>query len=225
MNLSELRTKLRENVGNPSVAEVPNATLDALNNEAYEEIHDKFGFLKARKIVTFPTIASSELYQLPDDCLAVFSVWNTTAGHKRKLEKKDENWLATQQDEEDGDPVAYVRQRGWIQLVPTPDAVYTMRLMYKAHYTAMTLDADTPAIPLSWHPGIWRLARFRYWDQKGDLVKAQWANDVWLQWLSDKPSELQEEYQMDDTEGVTMPFLTRSTNESTTNSQNLWDRE
>lgn len=225
MNLLELRTKLRVTLGNPSVAEVPDATLDSLNNEAYEEIHDKFVFHKARKIVTFPTVAASELYQVPSDCLSVFSVWNTTAGHERKLEKKDENWLATQQDAEDGDPIAYVRQRGWIQLVPPPDAVYTMRLMYKAHYTVMVADTDVPVLPLAWHPGIWRLARFRYWDDKGDLAKAQWANNVWLQWVSDKPDELQEEYQMDDAEGVTMPFLLRSTDESSANSQTLWDRE
>jgi len=225
VNLQELRAKLREKVGNPSVAEVPDTTLDALNNEAYEEIHDKYVFHKARKIVTFPTVASSELYQVPADCLAVFSVWNTTASHQRKLEKKDENWLATQQDAEDGDPLAYVVQRGWIQLVPTPDAVYTMRLMYKSHYTAMTLDTDTPVIPLSWHPGIWRLARFNYWDQKGDLAKAQWTNGVWKQWVVDKPDELQEEYQMDNTEGVVMPSLIRSSSESTVNSQSLWDRE
>lgn len=225
MDLSELNTTLRTKVGNPSTAEVTDTVLTRLSNEAYEEIFEKYTFQKARRVVTFPTTIGSALYDIPTDCLAVFSLWNTTENYQRKILKKDENWLAAQQSETNGPPIGYVRQRGWIQLSPTPDLVYTLRMMYKAAYTPLVLNADVPSIPESWHPGIWRLARFQYWDEKGDLAKAQWANNIWLQWLATKPDELQEEYQMDDTEGVVMPSLIRSSAGSSFNSQLTWDRE
>ena len=226
MDLVTLNSTLRTKVGSPSTAEVDNTVLTRLNNEAYEEIFEKYIFHKGRKIVTFPTVADSALYDVPADCMAVFSLWNTTENYQRKILKKDENWLANQQTNTAGPPIGYVRQRGWIQLSPTPDQVYTIRLFYKASYTALSADADVPVIPASWHPGIWRLARYNYWDEKGDLAKAQWAQAAWVQWVSDKPDELQEEYQMDDTEGVVMPGLVRSAYPPNTfNSQQSWDKD
>lgn len=225
MDLVELRTKLRTKVGNPSIAEAPELALTSLINEAYEEIHEKYTFHKARRIVLFPTVAGSALYDIPSDALSIFSLWNTTTNYQRKIVKRDENWLSQQQTQQTGPPVAYVRQRAWLELSPVPDAIYTLRLMYKCAYDPLVVDADVPVIPFSWHPGIWRLARFLYWDEKGDLAKAQWSNNVWLQWVSDKPNELQEEYLMDDTEGVSMPSLMRSSSESSAHSQTLWDRE
>jgi len=221
----ELIDTLRVKVGNPSTAEVDDLVLGRLINNATEEIQDKYKFLKARKVTTFPTVSGSALYMLPSDCVSAFSLWNTSAGNRGKLTKRDENWLSTQQDLQNGPPTDYVRQRGWVQLVPTPDAVYTIRLMYKVSYTKMVDDMDEPVLPLPWHQGIWRLARFLYWDEKGDLAKAQWAQAVWTQWVSDKPNEMEEEDMMDNTEGVILPFLTSSSGLTPSNSQNRWDRE
>lgn len=225
MDLTTLNSTLRTKVGNPSTAETAESVLTRLNNEAYEEIFEKYTFHKARKVVTFPTVAGSALYDVPSDCVAVFSLWNTTTNFQGKIPKRDENWLSGQQTSTTGPPQGYVRQRGWINLSPTPDQVYTLRLFYKLVYTPMVETADVPVIPASWHPGIWRLARFNYWDEKGDLAKAQWAQAAWTQWVSDKPDELQEEYQMDDTEGVEMPGLIRSAYPSSMNSQTAWDRD
>lgn len=224
-SLLAIRTELRTKVGNPSVAEVSDTVLDAVINQANKEIYDKYPFHAARRIVTFPTVASTGLYVLPTDCLSVYSLWNTTSGYQGKLLKRDENWLSTQQLQQNGPPTYYVRQRGWVQLSPTPDAVYSIRLMYKAMCPTLAEDTDEPVIPASWHDGIWRLARFIYWDEKGDLAKAQWSNNMWLQWVSDKPNEMQDEDFMDNTEGVVMPFLIQSPNADSFNSQNNWDRE
>lgn len=226
MDLLGLRTKLRSKVGNPSTAESSDTFLDGLINEAAEEIQNKYVFHKGRRIVTFPTIADSTLYDVPLDCVAVFSLWNTTTNYQGKISKKDENWLAAQQSNTAGPPIGYVRQRGWIELSPAPDQVYTLRLFYKTGYTLLTQDDDTPVIPNTWHPGIWRLARVNYWDEKGDLAKAQWSKSFWDQWVQDKPDELQEEYQMDMTEGVTMPGLIRGSDQdaNTFNSELAWDR-
>ena len=200
--------------------------MDECLNDSNQEITDKYIFHKGRKIVTFPTVSGSKLYDIPSDCLSVFSIWNTTTNFQQKLRKRDENWLATQQTETNGPPVCYVRQRGWIQLSPTPDAVYTLRLFYKAWTATLVTDGDVPAIPEAWHPGVWRYARYIYWDQiRGDNAKAQWCLGVFQQWVSDKPTELQEEQQMDDTEGVIIPGLVGRVASNDFNSQTLWDRE
>jgi hypothetical protein len=222
MQLVDFRTNLRARIGNPTTAEVPDATLTDLINDAASELADRFEFHDVRKIVTFPTVApvgtvTTTRYNIPADCLAVLSVWNTgsTANPtaQGKLEKRDEAWLAQQQTDPTnpitGIPLAYVRQRDWIELSPAPDDVYTIRLTYKATNT-MVQDTDTPVTPVTWDKGILHLARAKFYDEiRLDTEKAKWAFTVYETWVQSKPVEVEEEDFADNVEGVVMPTLSR----------------
>lgn len=208
MNLSQLEVKLRAKTGNPSLADVPLATNYGFLNDALQEMANKYIFHRGRNIVTFPTIMGQARYTIPSDCLAVLSLWNTTTNFQGKLTKKDEQWLAAQQSSTTSTPTGYVRQKDWIELSPVPDAIYTMRLLYKIDVPQLVAPSDIPVLPSVWHPGIWMRARVLYWDEKGDITKAQWAETFFANWVMDKPDELQEEDQADNVEGVVLPTLT-----------------
>lgn len=238
MQFSELLSRLRVRVGNPSISDVPDADLKQITNDSYKEIANRYVFHKNRKIVTFPTVAPVGLvtttrYNLPDDCLAVLSLWNTgsvaTPSAQYKLSKKDETWLADQQTDPtnpfSGEPLCYVRQRGWVELNPAPDAIYTIRLTYKYSIADLVADGDVPVLPDVWHPGIVFLARTKYWDEyRLDVEKAKWSFGVWQTWIATKPDELQEEDFADNTEGVVMPTLIRSAGRVQPRSSTDFDR-
>ncbi len=200
MNLAAFRTDLRPRIGNPTVAEVPNSELDSRINEAVVDITEKYGFLKARQIVTFPTVADEALYALPSDCVVVMKL--THPLENLKLNKRDETWAADNETLTTGKPLDYIRQRDWIKLFPTPDDVYTLKMQYKAKAATLALDADEPVFPSTWDQGVLYLARAKHWDVRGDLQKAIVAMQVWKDWVADKPSEIAEEMFADDTEGV-----------------------
>lgn len=205
MQLSDMRTKLRKRIGNPSTTDVADTTLNEHLNTAYGEIANEFRFRKVRKLCTFDTVADQAEYGLPSDCLAVLRVRDTT--NELRLEKLDDRRFAELTDtDETGEPTGYVRFRDWITLVPTPDDAYTIQLHYKADVTDLSADADEPVLPSVWHRGIVMLAAFYYYDEEGDVPKAQSAYNVYELWASKKPVEVDEE-KTDFDSGVTIPSL------------------
>ena len=68
-----MNTKLRSAVGNPTTTEIADTDLTTLNNESIEHIQNRYTFLKARRVVTFPTVADESLYEIPSDCVPVLS--------------------------------------------------------------------------------------------------------------------------------------------------------
>ncbi len=217
MNLLAFRTALRKRIGNPTTAEVPDTELDDRINEAVIEITDRYGFNKGRKVVTFPTVISQSRYTLPTDCSVLMKL--TNPAENKQLHKRDETWAAERATLEDGKPTDYLRQRDWIELFPPPDDVYTLQMMYKVIAPTLSVDADEPVFPSTWDSGVIYLARFKYWETQGDLAKAGVALNIWKDWVANKPSEIAEEDFADNTEGVVLPFLRRSS------LSNSFDRE
>lgn len=206
MQLSDIRSKLRRKIGNPTTGDVPNADLDEHINDAYRDVATKFKHHKARKLCMFDTVDGTASYGLPSVAGSVFKVWDTTT--PGKLSKKGPHWYASIATEhENGQPLYYVRFRQHIILVPTPDGVYTLEIFYTDTITDLTNDSDVPVLPETWTPAIWMLARWYYYDDQGDMPKADKAFDTYRIWLSDKPSEIEEE-SVDIDSGAELPTLT-----------------
>src|SRR5687768_2590780 len=92
MNLAEARADLRKKAGNPTVANVPNAELDAVLNTAYSFITARYAFNQTRKLVSFQTTIGQDRYTLPPDFLSIRRIWDDT--NKRKLRRKGTRFLA-----------------------------------------------------------------------------------------------------------------------------------
>ena len=207
MNLLAFRTKLRSMVGNPTIAEVPDIALDTRLNEAVKDITEKYGFHKGRKLSTFPTVPGTSRYTIPADCTVVMKL--RYPGGNYALRKRDETWASENQTLADGKPTDYLRERDWLQLFPTPNAIYYLELFYKVDPPDLVADADMPLFPSTWDNGALYLARYKHWDHVGDLAKAALAMNAWIMWVRDKPNEIAEELFADDTEGVQLMLPNR----------------
>lgn len=206
MEFSEMITSLRRRVGRPTTTEVPDDTLKEVINRAYKEIATKYPFNEVRCITSFNTTADDARYQVPTDSNMIYRVWDDT--NKKKLHKRGVRFMTGLPDNlPNGKPLHYVRVRNYIQLIPTPDAEYSIKLYYKLDLTELEANDDVPVLPPSWHEGILLKARHMYYDDRGEVGKAIYALNAWKEWISDKPSEIDEEKDdMDDT-GVVIPSL------------------
>lgn len=206
MNLVTARATLRTKVGSPSVAEVSDETLSRIINAAYREIGSKYPFNETRCIKSFSTITGTSRYTVPTDLAALIRVWDDT--NKKKLTKRGVRYLASLPlNMQDGKPTNYVRAKDWIQLVPTPDAVYSIQIYYLTEIGDLVDDTDVFTLPLPWHDGIILKARHMYYDERGDIGKAIYCKNEWKDWVSDKPSEIDLEKEDLEDAGVIMMSL------------------
>lgn len=216
LTLLDLRNRLRSSIGNlTSTDDAGDALLNQHINSAYEDISNKFRFHKMRKLCDFSTVAGTRRYGIPDGATEVYQVRDLTNNNKlEKLGQRRAEELPIAVDgvvdpvSLRGKPVKYVRTRDFLELHPTPDGTYLIRVFYKAEYTPLVSDADTPVLPDSWHRGIGMLARWYFYDQSGDLAKAEQSLNSFNRWVADQPSEVDEETRQLDS-GVEIPTLSR----------------
>ena len=208
MQLSEIRTKTRTLIGNPSQTSIPDSRLTELINQAYRDIATRYRFHKVRTIATFATVDGTKRYTLPTDCGVLMKVWDQTS--RKKLGKLDNRDFSEKDAQDTGitsQPTNYYRTRDWIELFPIPDGVYTIAIQYKTTIADMVADADTPAIPLPWHIGICYYARWVYYDEEGNLEKTQYYLNQWNLCVNTMPVEVDEELFADMDKGVRLPEL------------------
>lgn len=212
--LTQLQTALRSRVGNPTTADVPDATLTDLINRSIEEIEDRYRFRNNRKNSSFTTVASQPSYNLPSDFLNVMAVGDTTNGVK--LEQKDDQWFLSNRGQfydsagvaYEGKPLYYIPYRGYITLLPVPDASsYAIRVSYKNAYVPLATGTDEPLIPSVWTEGILKLARAKFYDDRQDSAKHQQYYNDWKTWVAEKPVEVDEDNFWDNQQGVIIPTL------------------
>ena len=192
MELSTMRDTLRTKVGSPTAVDVSNATLDRILNASYREIGSKYPFNETRCIKTFSTVIDTSRYTVPTDLAVLWRVWDAT--NHIKLRKRGVRYLATvPNNQPSGQPRDYVRTKDWIQLIPTPDAVISVQIFYLTEIQDLVDDTDEPVLPLAWHDGIILKARHTFYDERGDVGKAIYSKSEWKDWVSDKPSEIDQE--------------------------------
>lgn len=208
MTLLEMRTMLRRRVGNPTTAQVADASLNTFLNLAMREIQNKYRFAQGRSLYSFNTVNGTRSYALPANAASIMYVRDATS--EDKLQKLDDEEIARLTEvTTTGTPVFYYRDGNNLLLHPTPDGVYAMVAKLKVAITELSADGDTPAIPASWHYGIVLLARHYYWDDQGDDPKAISAKNFYKDWASDQPVEVDEE-KSDLDRGVSVPTLSQN---------------
>jgi len=216
MQLSELRANVRRKIGNPTVVSVSNARIDEIINQAHRDIGDRYRFHNVRKLGTFPTVAGTKRYTVPTDLTVLMNVWNQTS--KTRIRKKPFEDLGTLDIQTNqAAPTHYFRNIDWIEFTPIPDAVYTIALFYKTQVTDMVGDTAVPLLPVPWHAGLCLYARWIYFDDEGAVDKAQYARNIWKDWVSEKPVEVDEEKSSDLSAAVKLPGLAEWRGYSPTN--------
>ena len=117
---------------------------------------------------------------------------NKSIGYK--LDKAGDRAVATQHRPlRFSRPRKYIRYRNYVELVPTPDGEYLMEVFFNVNAKPLVDDQDEPVLPPSWHEGIYLRAKWWFYTDSGDLAQATHALNSYTLWLSDKPSEIEEE--------------------------------
>jgi hypothetical protein len=193
MNFLNLRAALRRSIKNPGEEDVPETDLGEYINEGYRDLAGRYRHHQTRKRCTFVTVASQAKYQLPGDLASVLRLRDNT--HGRKLRKTGDRTIASRfVPTFEHWPSAYVRYRHYVELVPTPDADgYVIEVWYIAIPALLTLDTDIPVLPETWDRGIVLRAKWHYLTDRGTPAQATEALNNYTIWVSDKPSEIDEE--------------------------------
>lgn len=193
MNFLELRAKLRRSVKNPGEGDAPDTDLGEYINEGYRDLAGRYAHHQTRKRCTFTTIRGQAKYQLPPDLASVLRLRDTT--HGRKIWKSGDRKIADQRVPKlEFWPRYYTRYRHYVELVPTPNQDgYIIEVFYIAIPAVLQADTDVPVLPETWHQGIVLRARWYYFIDRGDSAQATEALNTFSVWVSDKPSEIDEE--------------------------------
>lgn len=209
MNLLEMRTDLRQAIGNVSVNDVPDATLDKCLNLAHRNIATVYPNLSSREVAATMTLVDVATYPLPTDVFALRAIWD--ASNNRKLVKRGERWAANQRwlDAPLGRPTDYVRYTNIVQVWPVPDAVYQLDIYYQQNIADMVADTDIPVLGVPWHDGLVLKARWYYYDRiRTDIPKAAASDASWKMFLQEMPTSIDLE-NVDIDSGVVLPTLDR----------------
>jgi len=213
MDFVTMQTRVRSQVGNPTAIDVTDDVIRGLVNDAYIEIAEKFRFHTARRICRFDTIIGTTDYDLPTDAVELMRVRDNTS--EKLLRPLPDNMLAALTGTAtQGKPLYFHRYKNYVHLHPIPDAVVQIEIFYKVNMGLLVADSDVPLLPVAWHTGIVRLARYNYYSfVKVDVPKAIAAKNEYKEWLSDKPVELEEELRYSDF-GVSIAALAKDDSES-----------
>lgn len=228
MQLSDLRTRLRARIGNPSTTDVPDTpNLDQHLNDAYQEILDKYKFRSRRARARFTTVVGNDKYLTQGLTDVIYKMWDRTNGvqleyiGKTKLSEQDYD-IVPNALVQNGRPAKWTYIESYIQLLPPPDGVYDIEFVYKIVYTPLAAATDIPNIPVTWHRGIYILASKIYYEDEGnDVTKAAFHSNAFKDWAIDKPVEEHEQTEAIDS-GVEVPTLRHGMFSTTRTPDGVW---
>jgi hypothetical protein len=186
LNLSTLRTELREHIGFGDENEVDdanrsfkNVNADLLLNRSWWEVADKFPFREKECTTTFQTSDGDDYYSLPSsfESLRHLSIQDPVLLNWKPLDRMGVDWLERESDDNPDSrsrPERYFRDNIGIRLQPIPDTEYTVRVKYLIELS--NLATLGPEVPRIWHEivlfgAVWR-GHFRLQDyNKAQAVK------------------------------------------------------
>ncbi|MGH3442123.1 MAG: hypothetical protein ACRDUY_08790 [Nitriliruptorales bacterium] len=174
MDLTALRTRVRNLSGVQMTTILDNAELDTFLNAAYHEFlrREQWPFL--RVTATFSTVASTAEYAVPQAAgsIDIRDVWEVIVDDDGSvpLRERTEAELDEWYDDDDVDaPREYARiDHDTLRLRPIPDAVYTVTVKGRRVSPSLVLLTDEPLFRAEYHEGLAYLAAAKVLRREGD---------------------------------------------------------
>ncbi len=170
LTLQNLRDELREHLGVGT--ELDNTAVDLLINRAWWEVQSKFKFREKEISVDIATVDGTKEYDIEHEAIQrVVLIDDDDEYHQLKQLSLDEAIQGSTDDtSHEAQPTHYFIRNRSLELYPTPDAIYTLRV-----FCQETLDdviSDGPPIPQEWHEIILYGAVQRGHARYGNINKA-----------------------------------------------------
>lgn len=160
MNRSDIRTHMRDLLDESTEGFWSNDDLNRYINLANRKVNSVVSLLHEEYFTvssTFSTVSGTKSYSLPTDCRLVRRLEIYNSSDASDIIKVDElrfprieaggEWPFSSS----GQPQRYIVRATQFDLLPTPDAVYTMRIYYDARKSDLATDSDTPQAPSEFH--------------------------------------------------------------------------
>lgn len=178
----------------------PSQVLSAIRNQAYEQDADFWndaeiyqymweaeaevaGLVSCTEATdsSTTTVASTQEYALPTDCLYVLrATWDQVK--LKRIDLKDQDYLdgtLYSGTLSSGQPEHYYEFAGMIGLYPVPDSAKTLKLWYIKQPSQITGVSTTFTIPLLFHHYIIDYALYRMYLKDQDNEKAMVHKRLW----------------------------------------------
>jgi hypothetical protein len=172
--LSSLVSDLREHIkSDPNDKIWSLSTKEAAINNAYFQLQKDGNFRWAdnEATTTQATTAGTAEYALPTDFIRMDLVQDSTALGELDPTSKS---IVMRNGAGSGQPSSYYLFNQKLGLYPTPDAAYTLNILYRKRLATMTalVDCDFPA---DFDPAIVRMAAFMLWSTTKNKAKTAQA--------------------------------------------------
>lgn len=157
ITLATLRTRARQLGDYENSTVFTDAVMTAWVNEAigdYCDLLDEHHEGYRDTSGTISTVAGTATVALPSNFLKARSVDILDSGRYRPLTMLQPGNMALGFDDGRGRPVAYLHAGASLELFPTPDAVYAIRVRYVPAVTELAADGDTIDVPNGWEAYI-----------------------------------------------------------------------
>lgn len=148
--LAQLRTAVRDEISEPTPGFVSNAEIDRWLNRANYDLIDAAG-VEATSAQSITTADGTESYALPADIGMVEQVELLDSADSTIFTILRPLSLSERDTEGKGRPRGYYVLGTSLYLVPTPDAVYTLRVWHTRAGVTLSADGDTPIVPTRFH--------------------------------------------------------------------------
>lgn len=204
MALSDIRTRVADNINRTDVPDTAGGLIDRWTNDAQRRIcrAHNFAFMETEADTTLvvgqrnyalPTASGSDLRFKAEISLEIISAGNIRCRLKRIFKQDAENRYEFLDTTDSGTPRNYSLQKGQIYLYPLPDTALAMNLEYYGFLDDLSADADTNTLIDDYPEAVEALAtsfglryiheeeRADYWEGKAtalvnEMIKEDYAN-------------------------------------------------
>lgn len=181
INVNLLLSELRDHLGGLDTDDLDDDAALLLLNRAYWELLDRYKFREKELTASFPIIAGTAFYQVPQvlEAIQLLSIEDiNTLQHTtldRMTQYQYENLVRNDPADVDK-PTRYLRENNGFRLWKTPDQNYNLVIKYWATLDDLVKgDTVLPGPPQVWHEVILQGAVARGFRKLGDYTRAEAA--------------------------------------------------
>jgi hypothetical protein len=184
MALSDIRTRVANNINRDDVPDTAGGLIDRWINDAQRRIcrSHNFAFMESEADTTLvvdqrnyalPTGSGSDLRFKSEISLEIISAGDVRYRLKRIFKQDAENRYENLDTTDSGRPRNYSLQKGQIYLFPLPDTALTMNLEYYGFLNDLSADTDTNDLIDDYPEAVEALAtsfgyRYAFEEERGD---------------------------------------------------------
>lgn len=173
-SLAAMRTRLRFELGNRSVTDLPDSTVNEWINDSYIDLFSSLQLPEATRSFQIILVPDQPMYLLPAniDTVRDVSATDPTETDTGGGLKKSDIFEYRKRPIQSGDPELWFRDQSILVLWPTPDTADLLTVDCRIKVQKLEADDDYPILEDKWHEALFKGAKYRGWEAIQNDTKA-----------------------------------------------------